>query len=90
MKLALDLPEPETPDGREPRLLLAGVEETAVQLEPGERAHHVLEVRYRVEGAEDEPTIHLAQVLRPLGPARSARWAPRSLAATSRRTSSLA
>ncbi len=67
VKLALDLPEPETPDGREPRLVLASVEETAVQLEVGERADHVLEIRYRVEGAEDQPTIHLVQILRPLG-----------------------
>jgi len=66
VKLALDLPEPETPDGREPRVALAGVEDRAVQLEAGERADHVLELRYRVESADDQPTLHLVQVLRPL------------------------
>ena len=66
VKLALDLPEPEGPDAREPRLVLASVEDTVVQLEAGERADHVLQLRYRVESAEDAPAIHLVQVLRPL------------------------
>jgi hypothetical protein len=68
VKLALDLPEPETPDAREPRLVLAGVEDAVVQLEAGERADHVLQIRYRLESAEDQPAIYnLVQVLRPLG-----------------------
>jgi hypothetical protein len=66
VKLALDLPEPEEPDAREPRLVLAGIDDTVVQLEAGERADHVLQIRYRVESAEDQPTITLVQVLRPL------------------------
>jgi hypothetical protein len=67
VKLALELPEPETPDARAPRLVLVGVEDAVVQLEAGERADHVLQIRYRVAGGEEEPVIHyLVQVLRPL------------------------
>jgi hypothetical protein len=65
-KLALDLPEPETPDAREPRLVLTGIDDTVVQLEAGERTDHVLQLRYRVESGDDQPTITLVQVLRPL------------------------
>jgi hypothetical protein len=65
VKLALDLPEPE-PDQREPRLALAGVDDAAVTLEAGERPAHVLQLRYRADGVEDAPVIHLVQVLRPL------------------------
>jgi hypothetical protein len=67
VKLALDLPEPETPEARAPRLARADVEDTAVPLEPDGRADHVLQIRYRLAGVEDAPTIHLVQVLRPLG-----------------------
>jgi hypothetical protein len=66
VKLALELPEAEAPDARAPRLVLASVEDTVVQLEAGERADHVLQLRYRVESGDDAPTIHLVQVLRPL------------------------
>jgi hypothetical protein len=67
VKLELELPE--AGDGeREPRVTLAGVEDAVVQLEPGERADHVLHVRYRYEsGDAPTSTLHLVQVLRPLG-----------------------
>ncbi|HVU52965.1 MAG TPA: hypothetical protein VHL80_19920 [Polyangia bacterium] len=64
--LSLDAPGPDDADAKPPRLELAGVEDSAVQLEAGERAAHVLQVRYRLAGVEDAPTIHLVQVLRPL------------------------
>jgi hypothetical protein len=63
--LALDAPADDA-DPKAPRLELAGVDDSAVQLEAGERAAHVLQVRYRFAGVEDTPTIHLVQVLRPL------------------------
>jgi len=63
--LALDTPGDDA-DAKAPRLELAGVDDSAVQLEAGERAAHVLQVRYRLAGVEDAPTIHLVQVLRPL------------------------
>jgi hypothetical protein len=63
--LSLDAPGGDD-DAKAPRLELEGVEDSAVQLEPGERAAHVLQVRYRFAGVEDAPTIHLVQVLRPI------------------------
>jgi len=63
--LALDTPGDDA-DEKAPRLELAGVDDSAVQLEPGERVGYVLQVRYRLAGVEDAPTIHLVQVLRPL------------------------
>jgi hypothetical protein len=64
--LSLEAPGGDEPDAKAPRLELAGVDDNAVQLEPGERAAHVLQVRYHLAGVEDAPTIHLVQVLRPL------------------------
>jgi hypothetical protein len=64
--LSLDAPGDEDSDTKAPRLQLERIEDNAVQLEPGERAAHVLQVRYRVAGVEDAPTIHLVQVLRPI------------------------
>jgi hypothetical protein len=64
--LSLDLSGADEPEGKGPRLVLDAVEDNAVQLEPHGRAHHVLQVRYRLASAEDGPTIHLVQVLRPL------------------------
>jgi hypothetical protein len=66
VKLALDLPEPEAPDAPPPRVALLAIDDDAVQLEADGRAHHVLQIRYRVGGAEDAPTQYLVQVLRPL------------------------
>jgi hypothetical protein len=65
VKLALELPEPEAPEPRPPRITLLGVDDTAVQLGPG-RPDHVIQVRYAVEMADDKATIHLVQVLRPI------------------------
>jgi hypothetical protein len=66
VKLALELPEPE-PGAREPRVVLADAEDAAVQLQAGAPADHVVHITYRLEGVDDPPTIHLVQVLRPLG-----------------------
>jgi hypothetical protein len=69
VKLSLaDSPEPEAPGAREPRLVLGDVEDAVVQLEADERPDHVLQLRYRVESADDAPaaTLHLVQILRPL------------------------
>jgi hypothetical protein len=65
VKLALALPEPETPEARPPRVSLLGIDDTAVQLGPG-RPDHVIQVRYAVETPDDKATIYLVQVLRPL------------------------
>jgi hypothetical protein len=62
-----ETPEAETPEAaRAQRLELAGLEDAVVPLEGDGRADHVLQLRYRARG-EDTPTIHLVQVLRPLG-----------------------
>jgi hypothetical protein len=37
-----------------------------VPLEAGARLDHVVQVRYRVDGPDDGPPLHLVQVLRPL------------------------
>jgi hypothetical protein len=66
LKLALDLPEPATPDAPEARVTLLGVEEKGVALEAGARLDHVVQVRYRADGGDDTPPIHLVQILRPL------------------------
>jgi hypothetical protein len=66
VKLALEPPEPE-PGGREPRVVLDGVEYAAVQLQAGAAPDRVVQVTYRIEGVEDPATIRLVQVLRPLG-----------------------
>jgi hypothetical protein len=66
LKLSLDLPEPETPDARAPRVSLLGVDDTATQLGAGGRPDHVVQVRYGVESGDDKSTIFLVQVLRPL------------------------
>jgi len=66
VKLSLDLPEPDVADPRAPRYVLAGVDDTAVEFEAGAPPAHVLQIRYRADGVEDPPVIHLVQVLRPL------------------------
>jgi len=69
LKLALDLPEPATPDAPEARVTLLGIEDAGVQLEAGARLDHVVQIRFRPqigEGAEDAPPVHLVQILRPL------------------------
>jgi hypothetical protein len=66
LKLALDLPEPATPDAPEARVTLLGVEDAGVQLEAGARLDHVVQIRYRPEGVDDAAPIHLVQILRPL------------------------
>ena len=66
VKLSLDLPEPETPDGPEARATLLGIDDAAVPLEADARLDHVLQLRYRIDGGEDKPTVYLVQVLRPL------------------------
>jgi hypothetical protein len=65
LKLSLDLPESGTPGTDPPRVSLLGVDDIAVALTADGRSDHVVEVRYRVEGA-DEGAIFLVQVLRPL------------------------
>jgi hypothetical protein len=65
LKLALDVPEPETHEARAPRISLLGVDDMATQLGAG-RPDHVVEVRYEVESPDDKATIYLIQVLRPL------------------------
>jgi hypothetical protein len=69
--LSLDAPGGDEADAKPPRLELAGIDDSAVQLEAGERAAHVLQVRYHLAGVEDAPTIHLVQVLRPLAAGRA-------------------
>jgi hypothetical protein len=64
--LVLDASGGEEADAKAPRLELVGVDDSAVQLEAGERVDHVLQVRYRAAGVEDAPTLHLVQVLRPI------------------------
>jgi hypothetical protein len=66
LKLALDLPEPATPDAPEARVTLLGIEEQGVALEAGARLDHVVQIRFRPEGTDDAPPIHLVQILRPL------------------------
>lgn len=66
LKLALDLPEPATPDAPEARVTLLGIEDQGVALEAGARLAHVVQIRYRADGADDAPRIHLVQILRPL------------------------
>ncbi len=66
LELALDLPEPATPDAPEARVKLLGIEDQGVALEAGARLDHVVQVRYRAEGSDDAPAIHLVQILRPL------------------------
>jgi hypothetical protein len=65
MKLALNLPEPDTREARPPQVTLLGVDDTAAQLGPG-RPDHVIQVRFSVETPDDKATVHLVQVLRPL------------------------
>jgi hypothetical protein len=65
-ELALDLPEPATPDAPEARVTLLGIEDQAVALEAGARLDHVVQIRYRPEGADDATPIHLVQILRPV------------------------
>jgi hypothetical protein len=65
VKLALELPAPETTDARAPRVTLLGVDDMAAQLGPG-RPDHVVQVRFSIEAGDDKTTIHLVQVLRPL------------------------
>jgi hypothetical protein len=62
-ELKLDLPEPATPEAR---VTLLGIEDAGVALEAGARLDHVVQVRYRTEGTDDAPPIHLVQILRPL------------------------
>jgi hypothetical protein len=64
-QLKLELPDD---DETSARLALAGVEDVAVQLEPGARADHLIQVRLRDTGAPGAPPLLLAQVLRPQGP----------------------
>jgi hypothetical protein len=64
--LAIDPSGGDEAEVKPPPLVLDGVDDSAVQLEARGRAHHVLQVRYRLAGAEDGPTIHLVQVLLPL------------------------
>jgi hypothetical protein len=65
LELSLDLPESSAAGPQPPRVSLLGVDDRAVALTAGGRPDHVVEVRYRVEGADDG-AIFLVQVLRPL------------------------
>ena len=64
LKVALELPEPATPDAPEARVTLLGIEDEGVALEVGARLDHVVQIRFGVE-SEDAP-VHLVQILRPL------------------------
>src|SRR5205823_3128131 len=70
VKLSLDPPGNEATDASDapaaPEPRLAAIDDQAVQLEAGQRLHHVLQLHYKVDG-EELPTIDLVQVLRPLG-----------------------
>jgi hypothetical protein len=64
-QIKLELPEDEAPSAR---FTLAAVDDVAVQLEPGARADHLVQLRFRDTGSPGEAPLLLAQVLRPRGP----------------------
>jgi len=73
LNLKLDLTDSEGsdgPDGHGPRAIqvtLMGIDDALVHLSPGDFPEHVVQVRYRLETAEDKSTAYLIQVLRPSG-----------------------
>lgn len=63
-QVKLELPEEEPTSTR---FALAAVDDVAVQLGPGARADHLVQLRFRDAGAPGEAPLLLAQVLRPQG-----------------------